>query len=70
MATTDRRLGSSVLLRLFWLSLLLLPLLAQAAATQVQGVRLWAAPDSTRVVFDISGPVNHRLFTLQNPTAW
>jgi len=30
-------------------------------------VRLWAAPDHTRVVFDTSGPVTHSLFTLQNP---
>jgi N-acetylmuramoyl-L-alanine amidase len=30
-------------------------------------VRLWAAPDHTRVVFDTSGPVTHNLFTLQNP---
>jgi N-acetylmuramoyl-L-alanine amidase len=30
-------------------------------------VRLWAAPDHTRVVFDTSGPVTHKLFTLQNP---
>ena len=36
-------------------------------ALQVQGVRLWAAPDSTRVVFDVTGPVEHRLFTLKNP---
>jgi N-acetylmuramoyl-L-alanine amidase len=49
------------------LGLLLLPWLAHAANLQVQGVRLWAAPDNTRVVFDISGPVAHRLFTLKNP---
>jgi N-acetylmuramoyl-L-alanine amidase len=47
--------------------LLLLPWLANAAAVQVQGVRLWAAPDSTRVVFDISGTVEHKVFTLRNP---
>ncbi|MDT8388218.1 MAG: N-acetylmuramoyl-L-alanine amidase [Thiogranum sp.] len=41
--------------------------LTQAAALQVEGVRLWAAPDSTRVVFDVSGPVEHRLFSLQGP---
>jgi len=40
---------------------------ANAGALQVQSVRLWAAPDSTRVVFDVSGPVEHRLFTLKNP---
>jgi N-acetylmuramoyl-L-alanine amidase len=47
--------------------LLLLPWLANAASVQVQGVRLWAAPDSTRVVFDISAAVEHKLFTLKNP---
>jgi N-acetylmuramoyl-L-alanine amidase len=30
-------------------------------------VRLWAAPDNTRVVFDVSGPHTYKLFTLQNP---
>lgn len=30
-------------------------------------VRLWAAPDHTRVVFDTSGPVSHKLFTLDKP---
>jgi len=53
--------------RLAWLSLLLLPLLAEAAGLRVEGMRLWAAPDSTRVVFDVTGSVNHRLFTLDHP---
>lgn len=38
-----------------------------ASAAEVQSVRLWRAPDSTRVVFDLSGPVEHKLFTLENP---
>jgi len=38
-----------------------------AAAAEFQSVRLWAAPDHTRVVFDSSGPVEHKLFTLDNP---
>lgn len=38
-----------------------------AAATEIQGVRFWAAPDHTRVVFDTSGPVSHTLISLQNP---
>jgi N-acetylmuramoyl-L-alanine amidase len=53
-------------LRLVWL-ILLLPWAASVSAAEVQGIRLWAAPDSTRVVFDVSGPVSHKLFTLQNP---
>ena len=40
---------------------------AAQAATEFKGVRLWAAPDHTRVVFDTSGPVSHELFALENP---
>lgn len=39
----------------------------QAQAVDVDGVRLWRAPDHTRLVFDLSGPVEHKLFTLSNP---
>jgi N-acetylmuramoyl-L-alanine amidase len=38
-----------------------------AAPLQVQGMRLWAAPDHTRVVFDSSGPMGYELLTLHNP---
>jgi N-acetylmuramoyl-L-alanine amidase len=41
--------------------------LAQAV-TQVEGVRLWRAPDHTRVVFDLTGAVDHKLFSLKNPS--
>lgn len=41
---------------------------AQAlAASDVQSVRLWRAPDNTRLVFDLSGPVQHKVFTLTAP---
>ncbi|MBT8116288.1 MAG: N-acetylmuramoyl-L-alanine amidase [Gammaproteobacteria bacterium] len=40
---------------------------AVQAATEFKGMRLWAAPDHTRVVFDTSGPVSHELFSLPNP---
>ena len=33
----------------------------------IESVRLWAAPDNTRVVFDVSGAHAHKLFSLQNP---
>lgn len=33
----------------------------------VQGVRLWTGPDNTRVVIELSGPVQHKLFTLSSP---
>jgi N-acetylmuramoyl-L-alanine amidase len=38
-----------------------------AAPPEVQGMRLWAAPDHTRVVLDTSGPVGYELSTLHNP---
>lgn len=37
------------------------------AITQVKSVRLWRAPDNTRLVFDLSGPVQHSVFTLTAP---
>ncbi|WP_437422555.1 N-acetylmuramoyl-L-alanine amidase [Stutzerimonas chloritidismutans] len=37
------------------------------AASDVQSVRLWRAPDNTRLVFDLSGPVEHKVFTLTAP---
>jgi N-acetylmuramoyl-L-alanine amidase len=40
---------------------------AFAGPVLVKDVRLWAGPDSTRVVFDLSGPVKHSLLTLDNP---
>jgi N-acetylmuramoyl-L-alanine amidase len=38
-----------------------------AASTDVRSVRLWRAPDNTRLVFDLSGPVQHNVFTLSSP---
>jgi N-acetylmuramoyl-L-alanine amidase len=38
-----------------------------AIAATVNGVRMWAGPDNTRLVFDISGPVDHKVFTLRSP---
>ncbi len=37
------------------------------AAVEVEGVRLWAGPDATRVVLDLDGHVGHRLFVLHEP---
>ncbi len=33
----------------------------------VNGVRVWSAPDNTRIVFDLSSPVRHNVFTLSGP---
>ncbi|PCI76977.1 MAG: N-acetylmuramoyl-L-alanine amidase [SAR86 cluster bacterium] len=37
------------------------------SAASVEEVRLWRAPDHTRLVFDLSGEVEYKLFTLSNP---
>lgn len=52
-----------------WVAGLLLCLAGTGLAdpVTVQGVRLWAAPDNTRVVLDVSGPVQHELFSLRAP---
>lgn len=38
-----------------------------AGTVTIDNVRVWAAPDSTRVVFDVSGPVEHKLSLLTEP---
>ena len=41
---------------------------SSVAAVEVHDVRLWRAPDHTRIVFDLSGPVDHKLIVLDNPS--
>lgn len=60
--------GTRMHLWLVGIGLLLAALAVDAwAAAEVRGVRLWRAPDNTRLVFDLSGPVQHNLFTLSAP---
>ena len=53
----------ALLTTLFWL------LISGTAwsATHIGGLRMWTAPDHTRLVFDISQPVQHKLFRLHKP---
>jgi N-acetylmuramoyl-L-alanine amidase len=37
-------------------------------AVEVRDLRLWRAPDHTRLVLDLSGPVEHKLIELKNPS--
>ncbi len=47
---------------------MVLGLLAGTAhAVDIRDLRLWAGPDHTRVVLELSGPTAHNLFTLSNP---
>jgi N-acetylmuramoyl-L-alanine amidase len=56
-------------LRCLWAGGLLLGtlLLQPAHAVDVRAVRLWAGPDNTRVVVDLSGTAQHSLLVLHNP---
>ncbi|MCK7598849.1 N-acetylmuramoyl-L-alanine amidase [Microbulbifer sp. CAU 1566] len=55
-------------LRKTWLLPFLAVLSVQPTfAADVEGVRLWRAPDHTRLVLDLDGPAEHKLFTLENP---
>jgi N-acetylmuramoyl-L-alanine amidase len=55
------------ILVLTWTSLLLASLAIAAPAVTVKDIRLWAGPDATRLVFDLSAPAEHSVLTLQNP---
>lgn len=50
----------------FIVFLCVVPFAASAGVT-VQSLRQWRAPDHTRLVFDLSAPLEHRIFTLTDP---
>ena len=50
-----------------WFAALWCTTSAWAAAIDVKDIRIWAGPDATRVVFDVSAPVQHSVHTLQDP---
>lgn len=50
-----------------FLLLLLIPSFAYAEPVTVRNLRQWQAPDHTRLVFDLSAPIEHRLSTLKDP---
>ena len=37
------------------------------SATRIEALRVWAGPDHTRTVFDVSGPLDYKVFSLENP---
>jgi N-acetylmuramoyl-L-alanine amidase len=57
----------SLVSQIVWVALLATVLLLPAHAVEVRAVRLWAGPDSTRVVLDLSGSAQHSLQVLRNP---
>ena len=52
---------------LFALSGTVFPAHAEGLTQQVEKLRLWHSPDRTRVVFDVSANVTHKMFSLQDP---
>lgn len=38
-----------------------------ACAAEIKNLRIWAGPEYTRAVFDVSGPVDYKLFELNKP---
>jgi len=58
------RVIAALILTIF-IGLMSLP--GQAAPVSVKNLRMWRAPDHTRLVFDLSGPLQHKVFTLHNP---
>ncbi len=54
--------------RAIFLSVLLVfPISCWAQLVAIQNVRMWPAPDYTRLVFDLSGSLQYRLFMLKDP---
>jgi N-acetylmuramoyl-L-alanine amidase len=47
--------------------LAILPFTARAEPVAVHNLRLWQAPDHTRLVLDLDGPLEHRLSTTRDP---
>jgi N-acetylmuramoyl-L-alanine amidase len=56
-----------LLSRMAWIMLLSASFTLQAYAVEVSAIRLWAGPDNTRVVLDLSGSAQHSLQILKNP---
>jgi N-acetylmuramoyl-L-alanine amidase len=53
--------------KIFALLMFLISLPLQAQQISIDSLRLWAAPDHTRLVFDTSAAVDHSIFSLQQP---
>lgn len=52
---------------LAWLGAFLLSTTAWAGAAKVRDVRLWSGPEGTRLVVELSGPVEYDVFAIDGP---
>lgn len=65
------RLLSYIVTRLFWLLLATTSLTVNnvvASTNSIDGIRVWPAPENTRVVFDLKNKPEYKYFTLNNPS--
>ena len=62
----ENLMSKRALILLMWFTALVTSSV-HAQQQDLLGVRIWPAPDMTRLVFDISSPIKHKLFTLPNP---
>jgi len=53
--------------RLLLLTALFLPQASVIQAAEIAALRVWAGPEHTRVVFDVSGPLDYKMFRLSGP---
>ena len=53
--------------RICALALLFASATATAEPVVLKDIRLWASPDSTRIVLDLSAPASHAMFALSDP---
>ncbi len=51
----------------YFLTIACLSVAGYVSAADIKNVRMWLAPDNTRLVFDLNGPVTHKIFSLDNP---
>ena len=61
----DTKTIKHIVCAMFCTTTLLLP--AGAFSSDIKDVRVWQAPDHTRIVFDLSGETSYELFTLNSP---
>jgi len=54
-------------MRRFLILIALLGSSSLASAAELRDLRLWDSPDSTRLVFDLNGEVQHKVFALDHP---
>ena len=54
-------------MRRFLVLIALLSCSPLVSAAELRDLRLWDSPDSTRLVFDLDGEVQHKVFTLDHP---